>query len=242
MAKNTSQDIKKLNIRCFDAGEGRVNLEIPKTDYIKEHFNDNISPSHLVLDCGCGIGSVLLSLDCTKIGLDISKENLKKRRPLKENINFVQGDAESLPFKDKAIDAVILAAALHHFPNYERNIKEVSRVLKDGGKAYIIEGNSIGLLPVSIPLWPLNIIRKMRGTYPEYEIHAGKISLTKVTHLLKINHFTISKLYGDNTFICTLTEKDTCTSCAASMKFVGCHTLLVGKTAAPPARSQVGKA
>ncbi|MFH1231839.1 MAG: methyltransferase domain-containing protein [Planctomycetota bacterium] len=206
MTKKSSQDIKKLNIQQFNNGKGIVRTEIPEADYIKEYFGDDIYPSQLVLDCACGTGAVLMSLDCKRIGLDISMLNIKDKKYLKNRINFVAGDAENLPFKNKSIDAVILAAALHHFPNYEKNIKEVGRILKNGAKVYILEANSIGLLPVAIPLWPLNVIRKIRGTYPEYEIHAGRISIIKVIRLLKANHFTIHKIFRENTFVGVYTE------------------------------------
>ncbi|WP_282937180.1 class I SAM-dependent methyltransferase [Paenibacillus sp. RC67] len=49
------------------------------------------------------------------------------------NVNYVQGDAENLPFGDEEFDLVVCRIAAHHFPDVERFIEESSRVLKTGG-------------------------------------------------------------------------------------------------------------
>ncbi|OEH93577.1 class I SAM-dependent methyltransferase [Bacillus solimangrovi] len=50
------------------------------------------------------------------------------------NVDFVQGDAEKLPFSDGLFDIVSCRIAAHHFPNIETFISEVHRVLKNGGQ------------------------------------------------------------------------------------------------------------
>ena len=55
------------------------------------------------------------------------------------NMDFVQGDAEKLPFSDNSFDIVISRLAFHHFPNPKRCFSEMARVLKTGGKMVVID-------------------------------------------------------------------------------------------------------
>jgi ubiquinone/menaquinone biosynthesis C-methylase UbiE len=58
------------------------------------------------------------------------------------NVEFVQGDAEKLPFPDGSFDIVTTRIAPHHFPNVDFFIKEVHRVLKPKGK-FILDDNVV---------------------------------------------------------------------------------------------------
>ena len=55
------------------------------------------------------------------------------------NMDFVQGDAEKLPFSDNSFDIVISRLAFHHFPNPKRCFSEMARVLKTDGKMVVID-------------------------------------------------------------------------------------------------------
>ena len=48
-------------------------------------------------------------------------------------LDFVHGDAESLPFADQSFDAVINVEASHAYPRFPRFLAEVVRVLRPGG-------------------------------------------------------------------------------------------------------------
>jgi len=69
-------------------------------------------------------------------GLDYSQSAIELSRRLHKdvpNLQFVQGDAESLPFEDHTFDVVINVESSHCYGNVDAFIKEVSRVLKPGG-------------------------------------------------------------------------------------------------------------
>lgn len=55
------------------------------------------------------------------------------------NIQYVQGDAENLPFGNEEFDLVVCRIAAHHFPDAERFIKEAVRVLKSGGSFILMD-------------------------------------------------------------------------------------------------------
>jgi ubiquinone/menaquinone biosynthesis C-methylase UbiE len=68
-------------------------------------------------------------------GLDYNPDGVEfaqKRHNLPE-LDFVQGNAESLPFPDEAFDAVINVEASHAYPHFERFLPEMVRVLRPGG-------------------------------------------------------------------------------------------------------------
>jgi ubiquinone/menaquinone biosynthesis C-methylase UbiE len=70
------------------------------------------------------------------IGLDYSQSAIELSRRLHKdvpNLQFIQGDAESLQFEDHTFDVVINVESSHCYGNVDAFIKEVSRVLKPGG-------------------------------------------------------------------------------------------------------------
>ena len=47
-------------------------------------------------------------------------------------IEWIQGDAESLPLSDQSMDAAIIMLAFHHFPNYRQALNKIHRVVGNG--------------------------------------------------------------------------------------------------------------
>ncbi|MCP3965665.1 MAG: methyltransferase domain-containing protein [Lentisphaerae bacterium] len=50
-----------------------------------------------------------------------------------ENIEFVKGESDRLPFEDESFDLVICRFALHHFSDYSTKFAEMIRVCKKNG-------------------------------------------------------------------------------------------------------------
>ena len=68
-------------------------------------------------------------------GLDYNPDGVafaQKRHHL-PGLEFVHGNAESLPFPDESFDAVINVEASHAYPHFERFLPEMTRVLRPGG-------------------------------------------------------------------------------------------------------------
>jgi ubiquinone/menaquinone biosynthesis C-methylase UbiE len=55
------------------------------------------------------------------------------------NVDFVEGDAERLPFPDGSFDLVTCRIAAHHFPDVPSFAAEAFRVVKPGGKLMLID-------------------------------------------------------------------------------------------------------
>ena len=92
----------------------------------------------LEVSCGHGGGASYLTrtLKPAKyIGLDLNPAGIKfcKNRHQAEGLDFIQGDAQNLPFPADTFDAVINVEASHCYPNLPRFLAEVARVLKPGG-------------------------------------------------------------------------------------------------------------
>ncbi len=92
----------------------------------------------LEVSCGHGGGASYLTraLKPAKYtGLDLNPKGIEfcRKRHQQPGLDFVQGDAEHLPFPDKSFNAVINVEASHCYPDFPKFLTEVARVLKPGG-------------------------------------------------------------------------------------------------------------
>lgn len=133
-----------------------------------------------VLDLGCGTGALIaqvISEDSHRLvtGIDISEKMIEvARQKLGNKATLVVGDSEILPFDDQTFDVVYCNDSFHHYPNPQKVIAEVARVLKDGG-GFII-GDTY--LPI--------VIRQIMNTMIKYN-HGGDVriySKSEITALL----------------------------------------------------------
>ena len=100
-----------------------------------------------ILDLGTGSGYLSFPIakkysNISVIGLDIVEKALEVNRfRAKEeqirNISFITYNGIEFPFSDSEFDMVISRYALHHFPDIQKSISEVSRVLKRGGFLFV---------------------------------------------------------------------------------------------------------
>lgn len=94
-----------------------------------------------VLEVGSGRGGgasyIARYLKPKKIrGMDISPiatQFCTKRYKDIENLSFICGDAEAIPFSDSTLDAVVNIESSHCYPNFHNFVAEVKRVLKPNG-------------------------------------------------------------------------------------------------------------
>jgi arsenite methyltransferase len=104
-----------------------------------------------ILDLGCGRGrETILAADRVgpggqAVGLDITQamiDQAKAQAKLtsKNNIKFVLGDIENLPFEDATFHAVMSNCVINHARSKRRAYTEIQRVLKPGGRFVISAG------------------------------------------------------------------------------------------------------
>jgi len=106
-------------------------------------------PGGNILDISCGQGRLVFlahQMGLNAYGIDFSLESLwAGYSDLREPVWSV-GDGECLPVQDGYFDYVTHIGSLEHYLTPELGAREISRVLKPGGKACILVPNSFGLL------------------------------------------------------------------------------------------------
>ena len=100
-----------------------------------------------ILDVATGTGD--LAFELTRInpgsvtGVDLAENMLEvaRKKALKKNleIEFVCGDSENLPFETGRFDVVTVAFGVRNFEHLKKGLEEMCRVLKPGGRVYILE-------------------------------------------------------------------------------------------------------
>lgn len=100
----------------------------------------------VVLDIasGSGYGSYILAEKAVKVyGVDIDRESVSyaNRNYSRDNIEFLEGSGETIPLKDKSVDAVVTFETIEHIKNYKKFLAEIKRVLKPAGLLIISTPN-----------------------------------------------------------------------------------------------------
>ena len=95
----------------------------------------------LTLDVGCGTGRnlPLYARHVVVVGLDPSPEALARARRRSPHTRFVQGSAESLPFRDGAFDTIVSGLVFCSVLDAARGLAEVRRALRAGGTVRMLE-------------------------------------------------------------------------------------------------------
>ena len=99
-----------------------------------------------ILEIGSGAGIFsrrLLERNMKLTALDISLAFIKRSKDATgDKVRYVQGNAETIPFKDGLIDAIFGISVLHHL-DLQRTLKELARLLRKGGKVFFTEPNML---------------------------------------------------------------------------------------------------
>jgi demethylmenaquinone methyltransferase/2-methoxy-6-polyprenyl-1,4-benzoquinol methylase len=116
-----------------------------------------------VLDVATGTGMVAVALvrryGCRVVGLDQSPEmlggaaaKLRADPGLAERIEFVRGEAESLPFGDREFDHLTFTYLLRYVADPAATLAELARVVRPGGRVASLEF-MLPPNPVARALW-----------------------------------------------------------------------------------------
>lgn len=102
-----------------------------------------LPPGASLLDVGTGPGYLLDLLarqrqDLRSFGLDIDYAMLR-RGPAQAQFAPVMGDAQALPFRPGTFHQVLATFSLHIWPRKAAGLREILRVLRPGGRAWIYE-------------------------------------------------------------------------------------------------------
>ena len=94
-----------------------------------------------MLDNGCGVGVLFERLGPERVvGLDMSGEML--RRASTRSDRLVLGNSQDMPLKSASFDVVFCRSLLHHLPQPQLCVREMHRVLRDGGQIVLVDTNT----------------------------------------------------------------------------------------------------
>jgi ubiquinone/menaquinone biosynthesis C-methylase UbiE len=156
-----------------------------------------------VLDVACGTG--IVARECvarvgpnkTITGLDLNEGMLAVARRLAPDIEWHQGDVTAMPFEDRAFNVVVCQFGFMYFPDREKALREMWRVLAPGGRLAVATWDVIDRIPAYVSLGNLverftdreaaNVIRSPyilgdKATLKEIFDEAGLANIEIATH------------------------------------------------------------
>jgi arsenite methyltransferase len=103
-----------------------------------------------VLDLGCGAGTdslvaaQMVGPEGRVVGIDMTAEMVAKAQSSARamgmtNVEFVEGEAERLPFADESFDVAVSNGVIDLIPDKDRVFGELHRVLRPGGRLQLAD-------------------------------------------------------------------------------------------------------
>lgn len=139
----------------------------------------------IIIDLGCGTGAASIyaadlfkavyAVDVSDVMIEQAKKKLDKNI---HNLKFVNAGFLSYNHEDEPADLVITKAALHHLPDFWKQIAllRINKMLKIGGQLYIHD--------VAFRFAPQEYVRKINSWINEFKKIAGEaFGLEVETHI-----------------------------------------------------------
>jgi ubiquinone/menaquinone biosynthesis C-methylase UbiE len=99
-----------------------------------------VGPGDHVLDVACGNGNAAIAAaraGAIATGVDITPELLDAARAVAPDVEWIEGDAQDLPFDDDSFDVVLSTFGCMFAPDHRRTAAEIARVVRPGGRIAI---------------------------------------------------------------------------------------------------------
>ena len=74
---------------------------------------------------------------------NMTKYGIQKKYQYEDKINWVNADAESLPFEDNTFDAYLVSFGARNFSDINQSLHEARRVLKNNGRLLCLEFSKV---------------------------------------------------------------------------------------------------
>jgi SAM-dependent methyltransferase len=145
-------ELKRVHRATWAAGHyaavARAIDEVPPRDLLARV---ETTPGQDVLDVASGTGNIALraaAAGAQVIGLDLTPELFETARRRAEEhgvvVDWVEGDAENLPFEDERFDRVLSAFGVQFAPRHEIVARELARVCRPGGRIGLVNWTPAG--------------------------------------------------------------------------------------------------
>lgn len=146
MTESNAETLREEFNRWAEAGrgDGMEQDHLPITLPVLEKMR--LTPSDSVLDIGCGSGWLSRRIgkmvpEGRVVGMDISDEMIRiaRRNSLDhDNLLFVTGEVAEIPWEPNFYTHAISVESAYYWPNPAAGVKEIFRVLRPGGSAWIL--------------------------------------------------------------------------------------------------------
>jgi SAM-dependent methyltransferase len=162
----------------------------------------------ILLDIGCNDGTFTLKcarrIGCNKVwGIEIDEELAEKAKKIGVHVK-VHDANKPLPFKSNAFDVVISNQVIEHIWNTDGLLREIRRVLKDGGYCVISTANLaslhnvisliLGMQPISYHVSEVQVGNFLRGV--ETHGHIKVFTLPGIKDLFNYHGFRVEAVKG----------------------------------------------
>jgi SAM-dependent methyltransferase len=150
----TVTDLKRTHRATWAAGDyaavARHIDEAPPRDLIARA---EITPGLDVLDVATGTGNIAVraaARGASVVGLDLTPELFATARPRAEalgvSVDWIEGDAEQLPFASDSFDRVVSAFGVQFAPRHQHVADEMVRVLRPDGLIAVVNWTPQGVI------------------------------------------------------------------------------------------------
>jgi SAM-dependent methyltransferase len=163
-------------------------------------------PTARVLDLACGPGLYARRFAAEHperevVGFDLSwpmlRSAIRKAAGARlENIRFVHGDAQALPFRDASLEVANCCGALHLFPDIPRVLRELSRVIRPEGR-----------FSMAVSLRGSGLLGRLRGTVAESFFGLHSFTPEELEALLDAAGFEPSIHHAKGAWMITVGER-----------------------------------
>jgi SAM-dependent methyltransferase len=147
MSDSTSEQILREEFnRWAEAGKGE-SMEDEHRPIVEPTLEQmHFASVDQVLDVGCGGGWLVREIAARVprghvVGMDVSNEMIRRARDASaavSNAEFIVGSVDAIPREANSFDKVISVESSYYWPDPASGIREIFRVLRSGGSAWIL--------------------------------------------------------------------------------------------------------
>lgn len=171
---------KRYTIDCSGVRKGMKVLDIAGgTGDLTAQFSRRVGPT----------GEVVLA-DINQAMLDVGRDKLRNMG-IVDNVDYVQANAEELPFESDTFDIITIAFGLRNVTDKQKALESMFRVLKPGGRLLVLEFSKPEppLLSQAYDFYSFNVLPKMgqlvAGDAESYQYLAESIRMHPDQETLK---------------------------------------------------------
>jgi demethylmenaquinone methyltransferase / 2-methoxy-6-polyprenyl-1,4-benzoquinol methylase len=101
-----------------------------------------------ILACKMNAAEEITGIDISPGMLNIGRQKIQKLG-YQDKITLLEGDAATIKFAQNSFDAVMVAFGVRNFENLEKGLQEIKRVLRPGGRLFVLEFSRPPFKPVN---------------------------------------------------------------------------------------------